>query len=78
MGCLTTLHYKYYEKLREKGIKTVVFNPFVPFLSVIMNNRDHRKITVIDGHTAFIGGINLADEYINDKRKDLVIGKMHL
>lgn len=67
MGCLTTLHYKYYEKLRQKGIKTVVFNPFVPFLSVIMNNRDHRKITVIDGHTAFIGGINLADEYINEK-----------
>ncbi|MCF0147786.1 MAG: cardiolipin synthase [Clostridium sp.] len=66
MGCLQTLPYKYYEKLREKGIKTLVFNPFVPFLSVIMNNRDHRKITIIDGHTAFTGGINLADEYINE------------
>ena len=66
MGCLQTLPYKYYEKLREKGIKCLVFNPFVPFLSVIMNNRDHRKITVIDGHTAFTGGINLADEYINE------------
>ena len=65
MGCLQTLPYKYYEKLREKGIKCLVFNPFVPFLSVIMNNRDHRKITIIDGHTAFTGGINLADEYIN-------------
>lgn len=31
-----------------------------------MNNRDHRKITVIDGHTGFTGGINLADEYINE------------
>ena len=66
MGCLQTLPYKYYEKLRAKGIKCLVFNPFVPFLSVIMNNRDHRKITVIDGHTAFTGGINLADEYINE------------
>ena len=33
----------------------------------IMNNRDHRKIVVIDGHTAFTGGVNLADEYINRK-----------
>ena len=65
MGCLKTLPYKYYEKIRQKGIKCLVFNPFVPFLSVIMNNRDHRKITIIDGHTAFTGGINLADEYIN-------------
>lgn len=35
-------------------------------LSLRMNNRDHRKITVIDGHTGFTGGINLADEYINE------------
>lgn len=65
MGCLRTLPFKYDEKLRSYGIKVVAFNPFVPFLSVFMNNRDHRKITVIDGHTAFTGGINLADEYIN-------------
>ncbi|MBS5886187.1 MAG: cardiolipin synthase [Clostridium sp.] len=66
MGCLRTLPYKYDEKLRQKGIRCLSFNPFVPFLSVIMNNRDHRKITIIDGHTAFTGGINLADEYINE------------
>lgn len=66
MGCLRTLPYKYEETLRNLGIKVVVFNPFVPFLSVFMNNRDHRKIVVIDGHTAFTGGINLADEYINE------------
>lgn len=66
MGCLTTLPYKYNEKLEKMGIKCLAFNPFVPFLSLIMNNRDHRKITVIDGHTAFTGGINLADEYINE------------
>ena len=49
---LRTLPYKYDEKLRQKGIRCLSFNPFVPFLSVIMNNRDHRKITIIDGHTA--------------------------
>ena len=35
-------------------------------LNIILNNRDHRKILVIDGHTGFTGGINLADEYINE------------
>ena len=66
MGCITTLPNKYYEKMESLGIKCQVFNKFVPILSFIANNRDHRKITVIDGHTAFTGGINLADEYINE------------
>lgn len=65
MGCLQTLPFKYEATLREKGIKCVVFNPFLPLLSLRMNNRDHRKITVIDGDVGFTGGINLADEYIN-------------
>ncbi|MGL4451721.1 MAG: cardiolipin synthase [Sarcina sp.] len=69
MGCLQTLPYKYEEILRKKGIKCVVFNPFLPLLSLRMNNRDHRKITIIDGHTGFTGGINLADEYINKINK---------
>lgn len=67
IGCLTTLPYKYYRHLERKGIKCAIFNPFRPILNIIQNNRDHRKITVIDGHTAFTGGINLADEYINQK-----------
>lgn len=66
MGCLRILPYKYNEKLEKMGIKCSVFNPFIPALSIRMNNRDHRKITVIDGHTGFTGGINLADEYINE------------
>ena len=66
MGCITTLPNKYNEKMEKLGIKCQVFNKFIPILSVIVNNRDHRKITVIDGHTAFTGGINLADEYINE------------
>lgn len=68
-GCLTTLPNKYYEKLRTKGIKCYAFNPFTPLLEIRMNHRDHRKIIVIDGHTAYTGGINLADEYINAYEK---------
>ncbi|WP_343769641.1 cardiolipin synthase [Clostridium malenominatum] len=69
LGCLQKLPYKYNEVLEGHGIKCTVFNPFVPVLSIKMNNRDHRKIVVIDGHTAFNGGINLADEYINARPK---------
>lgn len=65
IGCITTLPSKYSEKMNKLGIKCKVFNHCSPVLSAIVNNRDHRKITVIDGHTAFTGGINLADEYIN-------------
>ncbi len=56
---------KPFKRLKEQGIKCKAFNPFTPFLSSVQNNRDHRKIIVIDGHTAFNGGTNLADEYIN-------------
>lgn len=69
VGCLQTLPYKYNEKLEKMGIKCEVFNPFKPTPEIIINNRDHRKIVVIDGHTAFTGGINLADEYINEYEK---------
>lgn len=69
VGCLQTLPYKYYLTLRSMGIKCEVFNKFEPVLSIRMNNRDHRKIVVIDGHTGFTGGINLADEYINAYEK---------
>ena len=57
----------YVSKLEKQKVKVIRFNPIVPFLSLFMNNRDHRKITVIDGHTAFNGGKNIADEYINLK-----------
>lgn len=64
-GCIATLPDNYYKKLNEEGIHCVPCNKFKPILSHIHNNRDHRKITVIDGRVAFTGGINLADEYIN-------------
>lgn len=65
LGCLTKLPSAYNRKLAKLGIKCLVFNPFIPVVSLVMNNRDHRKMMIIDGHTAFTGGINLADEYIN-------------
>ncbi|MCF0122025.1 MAG: cardiolipin synthase [Lachnospiraceae bacterium] len=69
IGCLTTLSAKYCKKLQAYGIKCAAFNSFRPFLNIMLNNRDHRKITLIDGHTAFNGGINLADEYINQRSR---------
>ena len=65
IGCIQTLPNKYYRYLQEKGIKCACFQPFRPLMSIIQNNRDHRKITVIDGRVAYTGGMNLADEYIN-------------
>ena len=68
-GCLTTLPHRYDKVLREKGIQCRIFNPFRPMLNIVQNNRDHRKICVIDGNTGFTGGINLSDEYINQKER---------
>lgn len=65
VGCVSTLPPKYYRRLQAKGIKCAAFNPFRPIISVVMNNRDHRKIFVVDGYIGFTGGINLADEYVN-------------
>lgn len=69
LGSVSLLPPGYAWQLEAKGIRCIAFNPFVPLWSLVMNNRDHRKITVIDGHTAFSGGINLADEYINEKMR---------
>ncbi len=65
MGCFFLLPKNYTKHLKKYGIECTVFNPFRPFLSTVQNNRDHRKIAVIDGKVAFTGGINIADEYIN-------------
>lgn len=59
----------YPKRLKALGIKCKVFSPVTPFVSTHYNYRDHRKILVIDGHTAFTGGVNLSDEYINAKPK---------
>ena len=64
---LSMLPYHYPEELEKRGITCRMFSPVKPVLSTHQNNRDHRKIVVIDGHTAFTGGVNLGDEYINQK-----------
>ncbi len=69
VGCLFTLPPDYAQILEEAGIHCMAFNRFVPVLSLRLNNRDHRKLLIVDGIVGFTGGINLADEYINKKRK---------
>ena len=65
LGCVGSLSKKYPKELEKYGIKCIPFNRLSPLEGIIMNNRDHRKILVIDGRVAFSGGINIADEYIN-------------
>lgn len=69
MGCVMTMPTGYDAVLRRQGIKCHIFSPIVPLLSTHQNNRDHRKIIVIDNKVAFTGGINMADEYINAKER---------
>ena len=66
MCSILLLPYSYPDHLRAFGIKAKMFSPIKPLLSTAQNNRDHRKIVVIDGKTAYTGGINMADEYINE------------
>ena len=54
------------KRLRRRGIQVAVFNKIRPSIDVFMNNRNHRKIVVIDGKVAVTGGLNIGDEYINE------------
>ena len=67
MNAFTNLPYHYPKLLEALGIQCKMFSPVRPFVSTHYNNRDHRKIAIIDGHTAFTGGINLQDRYINQE-----------
>ena len=69
VGSLSTLPVNFAKKLEKKRIKTLRFNKFRPLLDVRQNNRDHRKMIVIDGYIVYSGGFNLADEYINKKER---------
>ncbi len=66
IGCWLSLDRHFDRKLRAEGIDCRIFQRFVPVLNARQNNRDHRKILAVDGVTAFTGGINIADEYINE------------
>ncbi|MDE6029709.1 MAG: cardiolipin synthase [Clostridiales bacterium] len=65
IGCMTTLSGSYYKQLRKFGIKAVPFSRLRGQANNEFNNRNHRKITVIDGKVGYTGGVNIADEYIN-------------
>jgi cardiolipin synthase len=67
MCSLALMPYHYPDLLKAAGIQCKMFAPIKALFSSHYNNRDHRKILVIDGKVAFTGGVNLADEYINQK-----------
>lgn len=65
VGSFVFINRDFVNVLESEGIKCNAFNPAYPVLSLFMNNRDHRKITVIDGKVGYTGGYNIADEYFN-------------
>lgn len=69
IGCMKTLPAKYPKILCKQGIKTRRFNEVNPRVSSIHQNRDHRKICVVDGRVGYTGGVNIADEYANRVRR---------
>lgn len=69
VGSIQVLPKRFITDLANAGIEVHAFNPLRPFASLIYNNRDHRKIIVVDGNVGFSGGFNIADEYINQKER---------
>ena len=69
IGCMQTLPFHYEKRLLSEGIKAYRFGRVTPRLSAVHNNRDHRKIAVIDGKVGYTGGVNIADEYVNLERR---------
>ena len=67
VGSICTLPKDYDRYLMSLGIHAVRFNRFIPTLNTYLNYRNHRKMMIIDGNVGYMGGINLADEYINKK-----------
>lgn len=68
-GCINFLPYRYAEYLESlhENVRCIAFNRVTPVLALRINNRDHRKMLVVDGRVAFTGGINLADEYVGEE-----------
>lgn len=69
MCSISLLPYNYPKRIEKYGIKCKMFSPIRPILTTVQNNRDHRKICVVDGVVGFTGGINLGDEYINRQER---------
>ena len=69
IGCMNTIPQSFAARLHADGIDCRCFGRVSSRLSAIHNNRDHRKIAVIDGCVAYTGGVNIADEYINARKR---------
>lgn len=69
IGCMKTLPGRYDKILASEGILCRRFSPVTPRISTAHNNRNHRKIMIVDGKVAYTGGVNIADEYINEKER---------
>lgn len=65
VGSIGFTNLRLVKRLKALGIQCKAFNPVSPFFQIFMNNRDHRKIMVVDGEVGFTGGYNIADEYFN-------------
>lgn len=65
LGSFVFINTDFIKRMEKHGIKCQVFNPIVPLFNLFINNRDHRKITVVDGRVGFTGGYNIANEYFN-------------
>lgn len=68
-GSLLGLPSDFVVRMERHHIRCIPFNPVVPLVSIVMNHRDHRKIVVVDGSIGYTGGVNLADEYINEEKR---------
>lgn len=69
VGCMNTLPGNYSKILKGFGIEATPFSRLKGQADNEFNNRSHRKITVIDGLIGYTGGVNIADEYINERKK---------
>ena len=65
IGCISHIERGFCKQMNDLGIECKIFSKFTPIISAVHNNRDHRKMTIIDGRVCYTGGLNLADEYVN-------------
>ncbi|MEG0774154.1 cardiolipin synthase [Clostridium sp.] len=69
MGCIHN-NIKFFDSLKAAGGEAVCFfPPFIPYINIRINYRNHRKICIIDGEHGFVGGLNIGDEYLGLSKK---------
>ncbi|MEN6445990.1 MAG: cardiolipin synthase [Candidatus Cloacimonas sp.] len=68
VGCWM-LKKSFKNELRNAGVEFVPFMPvWIPFLNSRLNYRNHRKLVIVDGKKAYLGGLNIGDKYLGRKR----------